>query len=60
MEVGQSKTVNINFVYFKIEKLSDKQYLIESKKTNKVAYIDKKTLDEFLKEKISPTNLEWY
>jgi hypothetical protein len=60
MEVGQSKTVNINFVYFKIEKLSDKQYLIESKKTNKVAYIDKKTLDEFLKEKISPTKLEWY
>ena len=60
MEVGQSKTVNINFVYFKIEKLSDKQYLIESKTTNKVAYIDKKTLDEFLKEKISPTKLEWY
>jgi len=60
MEVGQSKTVNINFVYFKIEKLSDKQYLVESKKTNKVAYIDKKTLDEFLKEKISPTKLEWY
>jgi hypothetical protein len=60
MEVGQSKTVNINFVYFRIEKLSDKQYLIESKKTNKVAYIDKKTLDEFLKEKISPAKLEWY
>jgi hypothetical protein len=60
MEIGQSKTVNINFVYFKIEKLSNKQYLIESKKTNKVAYIDKKTLDDFLKEKISPTKLEWY
>jgi hypothetical protein len=60
MEIGQYKTVNINFVYFKIEKISNKQYLLESKKTNKVAYIDKKTLDEFLKEKISPTKLEWY
>lgn len=60
MEIGQSKTVNINFVYFKIEKLSKDKYLVESKKTNKVAYIDKITLDNFLKEKLPPTKLEWY
>ena len=56
MEIGQSKTVNINFVYFKIEKLSKDKYLVESKKTNKVAYIDKITLDNFLKENYPQQN----
>ena len=41
METGQTKVININFVYYKIEKVTKDKYLIESKKNNKVAYIDK-------------------
>ncbi len=60
METGQTKVININFVYYKIEKLTKDKYLIESKKSKKVAYIDKLTLNELLKEKLSPEKLEWY
>ena len=60
MEIGQSKVININFVYYKIEKITKDKYLIESKKNNKVAYIDKNTLNDLLKEKKLPEKLEWY
>lgn len=60
METGQTKVININFVYYKIEKLTKDKYLIESKKNNKVAYIDKLILSDLIKEKLSPDKLEWY